>query len=309
MGGIRACFNAALVNMYDNGAAFSYLYPFSTAYYRKFGYEMCCERIRYQLKLSDIRTFALEGNCQLAEQGNLMAEEIKKVYEVWQNKYNMMVINEDWEYAWTSKSNPVKDQAFTYVYKTKGGDAKAFMTFKKEDLGNGRNLRCSRFFFTDPEGLKGLLNLLHSLASDHLYVYFELPTDLTITPLLPEWSLGAGKCEKVFWGMVRVVNVEKVLRIAKYCGDGSLIMQIKDDFIPQNNGSFFVHFKNGNAVEVCLTDRKADISLGINDFSRLIVGVCSVEALEFMDNVSVSTDPSKIAKVFYKKPNHITEYF
>ena len=39
-GGIRGCFEAALPAMYQDGHAFSYLYPFSTAYYRKFGYEM-----------------------------------------------------------------------------------------------------------------------------------------------------------------------------------------------------------------------------------------------------------------------------
>ncbi len=309
MGGIRACFNKALPDMYEQGAAFSYLHPFSTAYYRKFGYELCCERTRYQISLSDIRPFAAEGSCYLAEQGNLMVEDIKRIYKVWQNKYNMMVINENWEYAWALSSNPPKDQTFTYVYRDKTGEPKAFMSFKKEELGNELNIRCFRFFFTDPEGLKGLLNLLHSLESDHHYVYFDLPTDLEITPLLPEWSMGAGKREEVFWGMARAVNVEKVLRMAKYRGDGSLIMQIKDDFIPQNNGGFFVRFESGRAAEVHPVDQKADISLGINDFSRMIIGVCDVSDTLFMDSVRIDCDLEKISKVFYKKPVHLTEYF
>lgn len=37
-GGIRACFQKALPILYREGYVFSYLYPFSTAYYRKFGY-------------------------------------------------------------------------------------------------------------------------------------------------------------------------------------------------------------------------------------------------------------------------------
>ena len=36
-GGIRACFQAALPDLYQEGFCFSYLYPFSTAYYRRSG--------------------------------------------------------------------------------------------------------------------------------------------------------------------------------------------------------------------------------------------------------------------------------
>ncbi|MDF2538689.1 MAG: hypothetical protein K0S76_1710 [Herbinix sp.] len=308
-GGIRACFEAALPSMFEDGVAFSYLYPFSTAYYRKFGYEMCCERLRYYIKLSAIRTYPVDGTCHLLEQGNIMLDEIKQIYEVWQNKYNMMIINEDYEYAWVSKSNPAKDQCFTYLYKSKAGVPKGFMTFRKEDDASGRNIRCSRFFYTDKEGFQGLINLLYTLASDHNYGIFELPTDQIITPLFPEWSMGAGRCEKVFWGMIRVINVEKVLQMASYKGDGSIVIHITDAFIPQNNHKFYVHFKEGKADTVTITEEPADISLGMNDFSRLIVGAYDTNALDYMEGVQINASLDKIAKVFYLKPNHITEYF
>jgi len=309
MGGIRGCFEAALPAMYENGVAFSYLYPFSTAYYRKFGYEMCCERLRYQIKLSAIRPFSVAGNCFLVDQEHLMLEDIKQVYEVWQNKYNLMVENEDFEYAWVLSSNPAKDQRFTYVYKSESGVPKGFMTFFKENDTNERNLKCSRFFFTDIEGFQGLMNLLYTCASDHLYVIFELPTDQVITPLIPEWSMGAGKCEKLFCGMVRVVDVAQVLRMAKYRGDGTLVIQIDDAFIPQNNKSFCVNFRDNAARSVDITDAPADISLGIGDFSRLIVGVCDISALDLMESVHIRASIEKISKVFYQKPNLLTEYF
>lgn len=309
MGGIRCCFEAALTDMYEKGMAFSYLYPFSTAYYRKFGYEMCCERTRYIIQLSAIRPYPVDGNCFLVEPGHFMLDDIKQVYEAQQNKYNMMIINEDFEYAWVLKSNPAKDQCFTYVYRDKNGVPKGFMTFRKVDETSGRNLTCSRFFFTDIEAFKGLMNLAYSCASDHKYITFELPTDQNITTLLPEWSMGAGRCEKVFCGMVRVMNVEQVLELAKYKGSGSLVIQIKDPYIPQNNHNFFVRFKDGTAVEICITEQLADVSLGIGDFSRLIVGVCDTADLTFMESVHVNTKADEISKLFYHKPNLITEYF
>jgi len=309
MRGIRGCFEASLPAMYESGAAFSYLYPFSTAYYRKFGYEMCCERLRYQIRLSAIRPYSTRGNCFLVEQEHFMLDDIKQVYEVWQSKYNLMVENEDFEYAWVLKSNPAKDQCFTYVYKSINGVPKGFVSFVKEDNTTGRNLNCSRFFFTDIEGFQGLMNLVHSCASDHQYVIFELPTDQVITPLLPEWSMGAGSCEKVFCGMVRVINVQQVLRMATYRGDGRLVIQIADAFIPHNNKAFLVRFQDGVALEVDITDLPADISLGIGDFSRLIVGAYDTSAIPFMEAIHVSAEMENISKVFYQKPTLITEYF
>ena len=38
-GGIAACFASALPELYADGYLFSYLFPFSTAFYRRFGYE------------------------------------------------------------------------------------------------------------------------------------------------------------------------------------------------------------------------------------------------------------------------------
>ena len=308
-GGIRSCFAAALPDMYEHGYAFSYLYPFSTAYYRKFGYEMCCERTRYTIRLDAIRPFAVDGTCFLAEPGNVMLDDIKYVYEKWQNNYNMMIVNEDYEYAWVMKSEPAKEQRFTYVYRNKDGIPKGFLSFCKVDESSGRNLQCSHFFYTDMEGFKGLMNLVYSYSGDHRYITFELPTDQTITTLLPEWSLGAGRSEHVFCGMVRVVNVVQVLQMAKFKGSGTLVLQIKDDFILQNNDRFLVRFKDDVALEVTHTDLPADISLGIGDFSRLIVGICDTETLLSMDSVVIHTDIEKISKLFYRKPALITEYF
>lgn len=308
-GGIRACFTAALPDMYAKGASFSYLYPFSTAYYRKFGYEMCCERFQYKILLSAIPNTKLEGSCILVEPDHCYLEDIKKIYETWQNQYNMMVINEDFEYAWVLNSNPAKDQIFTYVYKSKAGIPKGFMTFQLEQNGYERNLKCKRFFFTDREGFQGLLSILHSCCSDHLYATFELPTNLNITPLLPEWSLGAASCQTHYCGMVRVINVKQVLEMASYHGTGSLVIDLQDDYIEQNNGKFLVEFENDRAKNVRTTDTPADISIGISDFSRMIVGACDTSALEYMSTAKIFTDMNSLSKVFYKKPTLITEYF
>ncbi len=308
-GGVRACFEAALPDMYANGCIFSYLYPFSTAYYRKFGYELCYRRQRYKLLLDKIPSVPLLGRCHLVEQENPMLGDIRQVYQAWQNRYNMMVIAEDFEFAWVCKSNPFQDQRYTYIYKAQDGQPKAYTTFQKVDDPDGRNLRCSRFFFIDVEGFYGLMNLLVSLAADHRFVIFDAPMDQEILPLLPEWSLGAGQCEMESWGMARVVNVEQALRMATARGEGSLVLAISDPQIPQNNGRFEVTFAQGVENRVEKTHKEPDVTMTIQEFSRLILGVYEIESLPFLAAVAVHTDPRRLSPLFYRKPICITEYF
>lgn len=309
-GGIRGCFEAALPDMYRNGVAFSYLYPFSTAYYRKFGYEMGCEKLRYHVRLDSLRRFEVSGSCTLVEPDRLMTEEIQQIYRVWQNRYNMMIANEAYEFDWIGKSNPVKDQVFTYVYTSGAKEPMGYMTVQQSMEPDGRNLKCTRFVCTCPEGLMGLLNILIALGSDHAYATLELPADVDMTLMLPEWAMGAVTVNRFWSGMVRVVNAETVLRGARYRGDGSLSVALTDPQIPANCGTFTVDFQNGEAVSVARdASRTPDISMGINEFSRLIIGTCDADSLPYMANVTVHSDTPSIGQVFYRKPNLIVEYF
>lgn len=314
-GGIRGCFEAALPFMYQQGISFSYLYPFSSVYYRKFGYEMGCEKLQYHVSLSHLKTFPVTGKCFLVEPGNFMLEDIKEIYGIWQSKYNMMIANEDYEYAWVEKSNPVKNQEFTYVYKDSLNVPLGYMTVKQAMEPDGRNVSCTRFCFTCTEGLKGLLNLLISLGSDHAYATFEVPADVDLTLLLPEWSKGAVSLKKYWSGMVRVVNVAKVLNGSKYIGSGLVKLAITDPQIPENNGVFQVTFEEGvckNVIQSSMTDdldEVADIRMTINEFSRLIIGTSDVHSLPYMDGVTVLNPSAPLNQIFYKKPNYIMEFF
>lgn len=308
-GGIRACFEAALPDMYESGAVFSYLYPFSTAYYRKFGYEMCCERNRYQLLLDKLPFTQVGGSFHLIEQGKPWLAEIKTVYRAWQESYNMMIIGEAPEFAWVEKANPFKDQQYSYLYMSGEGIPKSYITFQKVDEPSGRNLKCSRFVFTDAEGFYGIVNLFVSLAADHRFVTFELPSSLLIEPLLPEWSMGVGQRENAYCGMARVVNVFDALKMARTSGDGALVLEIHDAHIPQNNGRFAVRFASSRVTEVSLTDEAPDVSLGIADFSRLLLGVYDTHMLRFLKNVTVHNTLSDLSALFFRKDMMIGEYF
>ena len=157
----------------------------------------------------------------------------------------------------------------------------------------------------------GLMNIFKSLASDHAFAKFTLPYGQGVEYMMPEWSMGAAT-----WsvnnnaGMVRVVNVIKVLTKASYHGSGEVSLDISDKQIPDNNGVFTVTFKNGKAEKVVKTEKAPDMRLSMPAFSAMISGAVTLQqALDYIPGAELLTDSAAPWQVFTKKPAMIVDYF
>lgn len=310
-GGIRACFHAALPDMYDNGYAFSFLFPFSTAYYRKFGYECCVQKYHWTIDPRQLVPPQVAGSFRLAEKRCPMTDAIREVDAAWENRFNMMVRHKPEDYGWTQQFDPARKLEFTYVYFDALDTPKAYTTFKVVQENDGRNILCSRFCFVDKEGFAGLMHLFKSLAADHTYVKFHTPALPSLQYLMPEWSLGAAQ-----WrihhnsGMVRVINAEYVLQKAKYRGSGALTLQLLDSQIPRNNDCFTVTFSDGRATSVQRTQEAPNAIMAISTFSALIAGVCDFDqAVQTFSALEVKKDTPALQQTFYRKDLMIADYF
>lgn len=308
-GGIRSCFQAALPYLYENSYDFSYLYPFSTEYYRKFGYENGVRTYMTTVQLGLLKDAGFDGFFRLAEQNCPMTREIRALNRLWEEKFNMIVLHEGEDYRWTTEQDPAGKQEFTYVVFS-AGQARAYTTFRKLDQHDGRNLVCSRFCFADKIGFQGLMALFRSLAADHRCVKFVLPDVPAMRYQLTEWSLGAAQWVLRPAGMVRVVNVQSVLEKARYKDSGTLTMEILDRQIARNNGRFRVIFEEGRALSVTKTEAEPDVVLTIPTFSALIAGVSDWnEARSWMDGLEVKHENIYFERVFYSKMMMIVDGF
>lgn len=306
-GAIRGCFQASLNDLYRNGFAFSYLYPFSTGYYEKFGYTLCSEKMIYSIDLRAIKRFDVGGEVCLSEYGSYL-QDIKKVYDDFKCNYNLMTVRSDYDYSWVANDCPERDGHYIYVYKNPAGEAKGVIAFTKVKSGASSEMQCTRFCFSDSEGLKGLLNHILLFQPYYERVVFSLPTDINITPYISEWVLYPCSREVCFNGMARVLNVQKVLQLARYRGSGTVAVKISDSLIEQNNACFEVVFSEGKAVNVAVGGKKPDAELDIADFSRCILGGYSSEEVRELQPLKFA-DPEKIDKIFYKKSSFIADYF
>lgn len=83
-----------------------------------------------------------------------------------------------------------------------------------------------------------------------MQVIFTIPACKTMECLVKEWSMGAFSENQIPLGMVRVVNVERVLKKAAYRGNGQVILGITNSVLPQNNGSYWIRFTNGTLTAI-----------------------------------------------------------
>ena len=309
-GGVAACFAEVLPLLYDEGVLFSYLFPFSTAFYRRFGYESCVTKLRCTVDQSQLKLPQGEGCFRLAAKEAPLAEAIRAVDRAWEARWNMEVLRGEPEYDWLKKIDPLTTQEYLYVCFGLSGEALGYAAFRTAKETEGRNLICSRFRFVDAAGFRALLGVFKSLAADHRFAVFSLPNDPALPYLLGEWSLGAARFALQPGGMVRVINVREVLRRAAFRGEGELRLRIRDAQIPQNDGVFSLRFENGCAVSVERTEEKPDAVLEISSFSALIAGVCDFDgAKDWMDGVEVLNTEAPFERVFYRKSMMISEYF
>ena len=304
-GGIRACFEALLPELYRREYDFSYLYPFSTAFYRKFGYECCVQKQLVTVDLRLLRTSYFEDTYRLAEPGRDLSEDVWAVDQAWYRAYNMSVLHGRPDCRWVTGLDPAAGDRYLYVWYDNGAPS-AYVRFQPE----GDTLQCDRFRFTSARGFRALLGLLQTMSTDRIHARFYLPESKALRYLLPEWSLGAVRWQLLCGGMVRVVRVREVLEKAKCIGTGQVTLEITDHQIPENTGVYRVSFRDGRVTQAARTDAAPDAALTIPALSALISGVCSfTEAAQWMPSAELKTPNPALDQLFYKKEMFIEEDF
>ncbi len=312
-GVIRECFKLFFKESYEKGIPLSYLYPFSRSYYRMFGYESNSRVMQWEIDFKALKPFNVGGRTEM-----LMPDSdhdaVDKVYSAMHKEYNMSVVRRKDDYKYFYKRGTFSDQRYAYIRYNKNDEPDAFIMFKKETVDGKNIMNCTHtfpskndFLFSDIEGFKGLIDFVLSFASNYDAIRFTLPEHINIEGLIRETNFATCKAEQA--GMVRVIDVEKVLNMSRYIGTGSVVIRIDDANIEQNNATFTVNFENGACKSVEKSDAECDASMDISTFSALILG--SYADLEncLKEDLTINGNLENLKKVFYGKKNRIIDLF
>lgn len=308
-GAIRACVKASFRDLYDEGYLLSALYPFSTAFYRQFGFENGQPVSLWTIPLADLKLSDVGGRVRQLFPGDDLSP-LLKVYNAFYGDCNLSVVREVYDPN-LEKDNLLEQKRYIFVWEDETGEPGAFLIGGRD----GDVLNCRTDFsakngllFRDARALRGLLYFVRTaFLSNFRSIRFAVPSFVNILSLIPEAT--SLECKWFLNGMLRVVNVEEALKLCRCRGAGEITVQVTDPLLPENNGIFRLTFAPGRENRVERVGAAPDVSLNIGDFSALLCGVRSADELDWMPEAKVENPAAPLGAVFYKKPCHVLDLF
>lgn len=308
-GAIRACMEASFRELYDGGFLLSALYPFSTAYYRQFGFENGGITRGFTLPLRGLKTETVGGRVRQLFPGDDLSP-LLQVYNAFYRDCNLSVVREVYDPG-LEKENFLNQKRSVFVWEDEAGEPGAFLIGGRD----GETLNCRTDFsakngllFRDAQALRGLLAFVRkAFAANFETIYFTVPEFVNILSLLPEAN--SLECKQFPNGMLRVVNAEQALKLCRCRGEGQVVLKLEDPLLPENQDIFRLSFGPGRENRVERTTASPDAELPISDFSALLLGARGAEELPWMPAVKVLDPGAPLDKVFYRKPCHILDLF
>lgn len=309
-GGASRLMRHALHSAKARGQVFSHLYPFRTSFYQKFGYAHCAYKELWTIPAQ----FLPEKPYQIRWYENTEQEQqaVKKIYERFAASYNLSFCRSDsrWDGLF-SKWQPYSGSSFSYLHEGVNGPD-GFLSYRtNKNVSGPMTILVDHLYFTEPVALREMLAYLGSLHSYVSEVQLPLPANVDISLWLKEICTAYDQCnvrrETIHSGVTRVVDVESVLKLARYQGKGSACIQVEDPICPWNNKVFKVEFD-----ERCLSvieAETADIRLGIDTFTALILGARDLSEIPYMDGLEIRTNLENLRKIFYRKPLWLGDSF
>lgn len=309
-GAIRACMEAALRDMYDHDFALSHLYPFSTAYYRQFGFAPAAQGLRWKVKLADLaRLPHAGGTVRQIFPGEDLAP-LLNVYNEMYGDINFSCLREAFDKD-LEGDKPLANRRWIFLWSDDGGEPGGFMVCSRVK----DSLVCYPHFglpnallFKNVRALIGLLNFVHtSFIANFDDVQFAVPAHVDLTALLPE--LSSMDCAPVLNGMARAVNAQALLKRCRCRGAGRLVIKVTDKILPENNDVFSLDFDGERENRVERVKEAPDITLDVGNLAVLLGGARSTESIFMTPDITVYRNIPAIGQVFYRKPCHVLDLF
>jgi predicted acetyltransferase len=304
---MRRIFDYTMQEMYENSYVFSYLYPFSHKYYRKFGYELNMTRIGYSIPISAFRQFNQTGTLKLYT-NDMDPKDIISLYEQYIVDKNLAVVRNEALWKRFLEKDPYKDNVYLYIWYNEQGLARGYIKFHVEKPEtNKNNMHVQELIWLDRQAFTGIFSFIGGLTAQIEKMLWDSPSFVNLLPFFHEpYEI---KQEISTYGMNRVVNVEKALNLMSTPeGSGEIIIGIEDEFFPVNSGNYRISWEN-SSHRAQRTDKAVDLSCDVQALSQLITGFATVEDLKNAGRVEINSKENLLDAVFPKKKLFINNYF
>ena len=299
-GSVRAVTGQLLARERAHGCIFSGLYPFNHAFYRKFGYELAVSEKTYTLPVRLLKPYAGQMQARLLQPEDDRSF-LKPVFDAFIACYNLAVACDEKKLAAWTRSEPYARNEYTYVLYN--ADAPVACLHFEKLVRNGEGvLSVKNFAFTTEEGFRMLLGFLYRFDAEMHTLEIKASDDIPLaalidTPYEVQCSVGNPY-------MLRALNTEEVLKAMRRGDFGRFVIEVADDFLPDNAGRWLV--EPGKAEP---TQLSPDLRMSVQAFSQLVCGYTDLASARFRRDVEILTENPAPARAFAKKPLYVGYYY
>ena len=271
---------AVLRDMREREVALSLLSPFAHAFYRVFGYELASETIDYRLKPSDLSTSPEQGHLRDYGEGDLPS--LMEVYEAEARRHTLSVrrSRRHWEQILAEKERYVavyqwEDEVEGYIlYKISG--------WQEQDPR--RTLRVDESVAATPRANEALLSFLAGF-DPLVYVHGIKLSTSRGEPLHPYLQSSYVKASIDPDQMLRLVDVETALGYLELAPQESLVLDVRDDVIAENQGEYTI----GCGEVVRGVEAEKSVSHDVRQLTQLYAGYLPARELARHDLLQLSS--------------------
>jgi len=277
----------SLVRMREAGQQISGLYPFSFAFYRRYGWEWVGEKRRYTVPLSEVAS-SPEGARVVPVQVEQALPEIQDCYRRFASRYRGMtdrksVIPDCW-----SGLND-RDGRRTYVYAYRQSDTSpidGYMSFRFPEPGDTADV--GDFFANTPEAYSGLLSVLHYYGTQLKKATWSAPVNDILPIHVMHHDLQTVVAPLFMGRIVDVVSALESLNAPSHV-QGKLVLSVSDPTCDWNTGRFAIEAENGK-ITVRSSSEEAGAAVDIQALSQAFWGQPSLNILRRAGRVSVTDE-------------------
>lgn len=252
----------ALLHMKEEKQVISYLFPYSIPYYRKKGWEIINDRIKFTLKDSQFpKHTEVSGYVERHEVDN---PDIKKVYAQFSLSNNGALLREDFEWDEYWRWENEEEWTGACYYNEDDEPRGYFFYYIEEDT-----FHIKEIIYLDQEARRGLWNFITA----HLSMVDEVKGNVfTNEPIA--FLLEDSQIEEIIkpYYMARVVDVKEFLYQYPYVKpyDKPISFIIDDPLAKWNNGVFTLNWQDN---ELFITDTVEEIqyTMNIQTFTSLFM--------------------------------------
>ena len=301
-GAIREIFQALIPHAYADGEVISTLYPFSHAFYRKFGYETVCWKNTYTFAPGVLKNYRFNSRAQLWKPGD-PSEAWTALYNRFASAYNLAILRNEEAMLEHLKGEYYKDRKFCYLL-CDGSRPIAYVIFQDIRHDPAAILEVKDLAWEGRAGFEAILGFLARFSADYGTIRLFLPRDLELLNLIR--CPNAYEIEKTSAQnyMIRVINAVKLLETIRKPVDSRFVIQITDDLIPENNGTWTV-----TDQAVSPTDEVPDLTVSERALGQLACGVVSLNEAEYRPDTVVHGNREVLERVFVRKVILVEDHF